>query len=202
MEDELFNDPIDYLTPTYDNHKNNKNIEIEFRIGKLINNRFNTDISKEHFDLINNYLSECEEWDTIDFINSEDYFKDDKRLSVSDEETKCIKKEKLDTFDFNFIGSCYDIRVCFSSETPAKKFNITKNLLKRTKQRISYVIDGVSYDLTTVESNGTKTYSVEIEIKDIKHASTRYMLHNCFLKIKDIIEFCGALDPDAHLKLV
>ena len=40
MEDELFNDPIEYLTPTYDNHKNNKNIEIEFRLGKLINNRF------------------------------------------------------------------------------------------------------------------------------------------------------------------
>ena len=45
MEDELFNEPIDYLTPTYDNHKNNKNIEIEFRIGKLINNRFNTNYS-------------------------------------------------------------------------------------------------------------------------------------------------------------
>lgn len=197
--DPLFLEAIELMKETFDKLKDLENVEVEFRIGKLYKG-FVSEITKEQFNIIQEKLSDSDVWDSISTVVSEDYFKDDKRLTIMNGETICIKKEKIKTFDFNFIGSCFDIRVNFAKETPCRKFVPKQDSFCRSKNRTSYIVDGLSFDLTTVttKDSGT-TYSFELEIKDFKRASSHYIIHDCFLKIKDIIEFCSPLDPSHEL---
>jgi hypothetical protein len=210
IKDECFHDSIVKLKTFLEKYKDVENLEVEFRLGYLDSDEFKTDIGKEFFDKITTQLADSEILDDIIYEKSEDYFYSGKRLMITDDnpEGTCIKKEKIAVLDFIFSGSGFDLRVSFSKENPDKRFPKEKAVYKRLKERTSYIYKNLSYDLTKVTTNDNtvedNSYEIELEIKnlDLKKANSHYIIHDCLLKIKDMIEMCEELDEDSKVQFV
>jgi hypothetical protein len=191
------------LKKPFEKYRNLPGIEVEFRIGHFSRSVFDTNIGKDAFEKIIKLLSSCKIWDSVIVTNTDNYYLSEKRLTINKPNSNCIKKKKLETIDFEFVGSGFDVRVCFSEETQCRRFAIEKAESKRSIKRTSYLIDGVSFDasIITIIENGIEQfqYSVEIEIKDLS-GSSDYILHNCFLKVKDIAECVEKLEEHYSLR--
>ena len=150
-----------------------------------------------------------EMWEKND-ENLEDYFYNGRRLSITKDNPKgtCIRKTKLSTFDFMFKGSGFDLRVSFSKEIPAKRFSKDKANYKRIKKRTSFRHKNISYDLTkvTTEENTIQNhlYEVEVEAKEINlnKMSSHYFIHDCLLKIKDLVSMCEEIEDEPVISFI
>jgi len=208
--DNCFHDAILKLKDLVEKYSKEEHLEIEFRLGYLENDEFKTDIGKEFFDKITDKLIDSEAWTDISNENSEDYFYNGKRLTITEKNQNgtCIKKEKLAIIDFIFEGSGFDVRVSLSKEVPSKNFAIEKATYKRIKERTSYTFKHLAFDLTkvTMEENGVEDhlFEVEVEIKllDLTKMTSHYLLHDAFLKIKDMVQMCEEIDPNNKLTFI
>lgn len=209
IRDECFHNAIVKLKDIVEKYKNEKNLEIEFRLGYLENEEFKTDIGKEFFDKIMNKLLDSKAWESVNTENSEDYFYNGRRLTVSKDDPKgtCIKKEKLAVFDFIFSGTGFDLRVSFSREEPSKRFDKEKANYKRIKNRTCFVFKHLSFDLTqvTMEENTVEDHLFEIELEtkklDLEKMTSHYLIHDSLLKIKDLVKMCEEINDDCKLDL-
>jgi mRNA capping enzyme, beta chain len=198
------------IKEVFDKYRNTENLEVEYRLG-YSNGTFKTDIGKECFDKISAVLK------TSDLVvvrtKSEDYFLDSKRLSIEPEKPEksvCITKEKLAVLDFSFEKTGFDLRVSFSRETPTEPFPKEEASFKRTKDRISYISGGpstVSYDITRIthENNTLQDHSYEFELEWLEadpKTSSHYCIHDCLLKIKDVVAMCEEIDDCAKFTAV
>lgn len=214
QKDECFHDAIVLLKDLVEKYKNEKGLEVEFRLGYINNDEFKTNIGKDFFDKITKNMS-CTNIPSVR-EHTKDFFYSGKRLSyntsdindvgdVGDDKGTCIIKEKLATVDFIFAGTGFDIRVSFSRETPTSKFPKEKASYIRIKDRISYLHENVSYDFTKVTTkNNTvdvNVYEVELEIKNInlEKFTSHYLIHDSLLKLKDVVQMCEDIDADAKL---
>jgi hypothetical protein len=113
IKDDCFHDAIEKLKDYVEKYKDEKDLEIEFRLGYLDNDEFKTDVGKEFFDKITDQLIDSDVWSSIVYENSEDYFYNGKRLTITEKDQKgiCIKKDKLSVIDFIFSGTGFDLRV-------------------------------------------------------------------------------------------
>lgn len=210
IKDECFHEAICKLKEYVEKYKNEKHLEIEFRLGYLKDEEFKTDVGKEYFDKITDQLIDSESWSSIDNENSEDYFYNGRRLTITKKDPKgiCIKKEKLAIIDFIFTGTGFDLRVSFSKETPSIRFAKEKANYKRIKERTSYNYKHLSYDLTkvTFEENTVEDHVFEIELEtknfDLSKMTSHYLIHDSLLKIKDMIKMCEEIDEKCLLQLV
>lgn len=214
IKDPCFHDAINILRNEVEKYANEEHLEIEIRLGYLEDSEFKTDIGKDFFDKIHNQLLisneiNNESWEKTD-ENSEDYFYNGRRLSITKDNPKgtCIRKSKLATFDFMFEGSGFDLRVSFSKEEPAKRFAKDKATYKRTKKRSSFKHKDLSYDLTrvTMEENTIQNhlYEVELEAKDLNlnKMSSHYFIHDCLLKIKDMVAMCEDIENEPVISFI
>jgi hypothetical protein len=200
--DPCFHDAIVHLKDYVEKFSNEDNLEVEIRLGYLEDDEFKTNIGKEFFNKITTQLEDCEVWESVTNENSEDYFYNGRRLSITTENPKgtCIKKEKLGVFDFMFDGSGFDIRVSFSKETPSKRYAKDKASYKRNKERTRYLFKNSFFDTTkvTVDDNGVEDnlYEIEIETKklNLKETSSHYFIHDALLKIRDVVKMCEDID--------
>jgi len=210
VRDDCFHEAIVRLKNLVEKYANEEHLEIEFRLGYLENDEFKTDIGKEFFDKITDQLVDSEVWTSVTTENSEDYFYNGRRLTITKEDLKgvCIKKEKLAIVDFIFAGSGFDLRVSFSKEVPSKRFAIEKANYKRIKERTSYNFKYLSFDLTKVTQRDNMVddhlFEVELEIKqlDLKKMTSHYIIHDSLLKIKDMIKMCEEIDLTCNLTFV
>jgi len=210
VKDECFHDAIEKLKNYVEKYKDEDHLEIEFRLGYLDNEEFKTDVGKEFFDKITDQLVDSEVWSSIDTENSEDYFFNGRRLTISEKDPKgiCIKKDKLAVIDFIFSGTGFDLRVSFSKEMPSNRFPKEKANYKRIKERTSYNFKHLSFDLTkvTFEDNTVEDHVFEIELEtkklDLKTMTSHYLVHDSLMKIKDMVKMCEEIDDDARLMLV
>ncbi len=207
-KDDCFHEAIEKLIPYVEKYKNEENLEIEFRLGYIEDEEFKTDVGKDFFDKITDNLIDCELWSSITTEKSQDYFYNGRRLTVTDKDSYCIKKEKLAIFDFVFVGTGFDLRVSFSKEIPSKKFTEDKASYKRIKERTSYTFKHLSYDLTkvTMEENTVEDHLFEIELEtkilDLSKMTSHYLIHDSLLKIKDMVKMCEEIDNDSKLEFV
>jgi len=209
-KDECFHEAICKLKDYVEKYKNEEHLEIEFRLGYLDNDEFKTDVGKEFFDKITDNLIDSEVWSSIEIENSEDYFYNGRRLTISEKNPKgtCIKKEKLAVIDFIFSGSGFDLRVSFSKETPSNRFPKEKANYKRIKERTSYNFKHLSFDLTkvTFEENAVEDHVFEIELEtkklDLSQMTSHYLIHDSLLKIRDMVKMCEEIDEKHCLNLV
>lgn len=208
--DKCFHDAIVKLSELVDKYKDEENLEIEFRLGYLDNDEFKTDVGKEFFDKITNNLVDSTVWTSIDVENSEDYFYNGKRLTITDKDQKgvCIRKDKLSVVDFIFSGTGFDLRISFSKEMPTNRFPKEKATYKRIKERTSYNFKHLSYDLTkvTFEENTVEDHVFEIELEtkklDLSKMTSQYLIHDSLLKIKDMVKMCEEVNEDCHLDFI
>jgi hypothetical protein len=210
IKDDCFHDAIEKLKDYVEKYKDEKDLEIEFRLGYLDNDEFKTDVGKEFFDKITDQLIDSDVWSSIVYENSEDYFYNGKRLTITEKDQKgiCIKKDKLSVIDFIFSGTGFDLRVSFSKETPSNRFPKEKANYKRIKQRTSYNFKHLAYDLTkvTFEDNTVENHVFEIELEtkklDLTKMTSHYLIHDSLLKIKDMVKMCEEIDNNAKLQFV
>jgi hypothetical protein len=201
-----FHEAIEIIKPYVEKFSEEKNLEIEFRLGYMEDDEFKTDIKRDYFDKIYNVLSSTDVWSDVKEEKTEDYFYNTKRLTIGLDQEICVKKEKLVILDFALIGSGFDVRVSFSRETPVKKFDITSANYLRKKDRTSFIHKHVSFDLTDVSmvdnSIENHLYEVELEIKelDLAKMSSYYMVHDALLKITDMVKMCEELDDNHKLE--
>lgn len=215
IKHECFHDAIKILKKYVEAFsKTEENLEIEFRLGYIEEEEFNTDVGKDYFEKINAQLIDCVAWSSIEEEKTHDYFYSGKRLTIMDKGKKkdiCVKKEKIAVIDFKFSGTGFDLRVSFSREIPCNKFSIEKANYKRIKERRSFNYKGaktdlqLSYDLTkvtfeenTVENNN---YEIELEIKkfDLNKVSSHFIIHDCLLKVYDMVKMCEEVDDKCKL---
>jgi hypothetical protein len=209
-EDPCFHQAICILRKYIEKFKDEKNLEVEFRLGYLDNDEFKTDVGREFFDKISDQLVDSESWSSIDVENSEDYFYNGKRLTISEKDQKgiCIKKDKLAIIDFIFSGTGFDLRVSFSKETPSNIFPKEKANYKRIKERTSFNFKHLSFDLTkvTFEDNTVEDHVFEIELEtkklDLVKMTSHYLIHDSLLKIRDMVKMCEEIDEDSKLILI
>ena len=157
-----------------------------------------------------NVFVDSNAWTKVNHEIITDYFYGERRLSITktDEKGTSIKKIRLENVDFDFQGSGFYIRICFSKEIPSKRFSIDKSEYKRIKERSSFSWKHLSFDLTKVESENNSiskiNYEVEIEAKviDYNKMTSHYFIHDLLLKIKDIVKICEPFENENNLKLI
>lgn len=196
IKDERYHDAIEKLKICIDKFSNEKNLEIEFRLGYVEDNKFKTDIGKIFFEKISKMLDNTTVWSQVKKETTVDYFHSKKRLTVGKQNESCLKKEKLAIVDFELIGSGFDVRVSFSREVPASPFNKSEADYMRKKNRSSYFYKNLSFDITdvTTDDNGVEDHAYEFELElvklDLKNMSSSYIAHDMLLKITDVVKMC------------
>jgi len=196
-----FKEALINIIPIVEKYKDQKDIEIEFRLGYLENDRFNSNIPelffKKIFDKLNNStMFHNEKREMLDTFNNglrrtKDLVKN--RSTV-------IKKEKIASFDFSLLNTPFDIRVSISREIKMsiKDFKETSNSYRRHKNRTSFSYKSWSFDLTEIsyEENSVKynLFEVELEIENLK-SDINYIIHSSLLKVRDMALFCEDEGP-------
>jgi len=187
---------VQHITDTYYKYKDNKDIEIESRLGFFNIGKFDTDVTEEFFEKIKSKFNGTDIWDNIEQINKTDYFYEKIRISIEDDgTTECIQKKKLEKLDFEIEDSPFDFRISFSTEknVPNKNYTSKEGLYTRVKERTRYSLKDLYFDLTivTTENNAVfdRKHEIEIEIKP-NDKSCLYNSINLILKTLDIINIC------------
>ncbi len=196
---------VQQITDTYYKYKDNKDIEIESRLGFFNIGKFDTNVTEEFFEKIKSKFNETDIWDSVEQINKTDYFYDKIRISIEDDgTTECIQKKKLEKLDFEIEDSPFDFRISFSSEknVPNKNYTSKEGLYTRVKKRTRYSLKELYFDLTivTTENNAVidRKYEIEIEIKP-NDKSCLYNSINLLLKTLDIINMCEKIGKKPNI---
>ena len=143
---------------------------------------------------------------------TKDYFNNGLRLSVDCDGNKtCIRKTKLHTLDFRFEDTPFDVRVCFSKETPipVSEFKLNKKMFSRDKDRMSYKHKCWFYDITNVKTvyntveESNYEFELECNVSDaLKVMKPFHVVHSSLLKIKDIVNMCETVTDEAKLEIL
>lgn len=168
------------------NGKEDSSIEVEIRLGKLEDNKFISRINLDNFNIINQKFKtlniKYEDNVSLDIITSisqeeteritlqglnkiKSYCKD----GVIDKDVLVINKKRIITPNDSL--SNYNIRIGVSKETIKKEIlNVNESVNKtfRYKNRRSYIIGNIRFDLTIVKDN-TGTSMLDLLSKEEKY---------------------------------
>ncbi len=178
-------------------HSSKPNVEIEFRLGKINNGYFDTNVGKELFERIYAGLIKYKEWESVIVQNACVFYGARKGLRVvydedKDEQVECVTKHKVAHLDQTISNAPLDVRVGVSIETPVSydpdKDVFTKEIRRR---RTSFVRKGLSIDLSIVENDDKDSenqylYQVELEITQV--TSDPVKLANHYQKVFDVLK--------------
>jgi hypothetical protein len=186
---------------TIDTHRNQPNVEIEIRLGKVNRGKFDTNVGKQTFEKVLRRLRKFTEWEAVKESQSTVYYDTaaSKRVVMNDETDEmesCVIKKRLHVNDQVLDGFPVDARLGISSEVPYDREQDTEENFTRVKKRkrYSFVRKGLSIDLSEVggdaddkDSEETTEYQIELEILDPPvNAAERHQVFNIIYKISDI----------------
>ncbi len=188
-------------------------IEIEFRIGSYYSSNsgtyFNTNITEKLFKLLklkfdksslHNVFTKKEELieDTYIYINGEKV-----RMSICNNITTYLKKQKLYTIDCKCTNGPFDVRISISREIllDISDYKDDKDSrYKRIKNRTSYIYKNWKYDLTEVTTHNNslieKSFEIELEIISTDRED---IVKSSFSKLKDISKLCDDENTEFYL---
>ena len=180
---------------TFNKHKNAKNIEIEFRVGKIARNgSFDPNIGKAWYDAFVKSLKGYKKWEDIKVSEYEVYYgENNKRTTIdSDDNRTTVTKKRVKNIDVRTEGLPFDVRMSVSTETPDEENEDEVYEKVVTKKRWSFVRKGLSIDITQtsgendIDSEEEFVYNVEFEIMDPKSVDDKSKLYNHIYKIYDL----------------
>jgi hypothetical protein len=193
MEYDLYHQWEPYL----DMYKNSQNVELEFRFGRRLGNKFDTNVGKVTFQKCMQALEMYKGWEEKVHSKLDVYYFDGgKRLSINEEtdERESIVKERLLVNDFELKGKPFDVRLGVSSERPFEYDGETATEQKY-KERWSFVRKNLRIDLSKVtgtpddpDDDQDTSYQVEMEIINPALMHTRDEQFNIVYKIFDLIK--------------
>jgi hypothetical protein len=215
IKDHNFHEAIDIIVPYLDKYKDVENLELEFRLGFLEDSgsektKFDPSVNEDFFSKILKRLGTNNKWDNKVRSVTNDYFSNGKRLTIDcDNKRSCMRKEKLCVLDFTFEGTPFDIRICFSKETPVDVSEFETSDFSRNKDRMSYKYKTWFYDITkvTTTDNTCEETNFEIELEcnvqeSLKRMNKVYFIHSSLLKVKDLVNMCEKVTPESKLYLI
>jgi len=190
----------DTIKPVLDKYRNEKNIEMEFRLGRFNGTFFDTNVGEKTYIKALKGFGEYGGWERIEHINYEVYSRDDSDLRLTVDTTSLeetlIKKERLENIDFKKVqNSPFDIRFSVSRETPVEETEDDDNGWHRkiVKERRSYIRKNLSIDITLCaglnqdkDSEDSTIFQFEFEIKDPSKVDDIDTLFNICHKLKDV----------------
>ena len=92
-KDKHFHDAIVNIKKYIEQYSDTENLEVEFRLGYNEEDEFKTDIGKDFYDKIYNFLILSKDsWSKVDHESSEDYFYSGKRLTITKDETCDVQR--------------------------------------------------------------------------------------------------------------
>ena len=143
----------DEIKPILDKYKNDKYVEMEFRLGKFNGTFFDTNVGKDAFYKFKEGLEIYTGWEKIVNSSCEVYYRNNhnNRLTIDQttEEDTLICKEKVFTQDFKHLNkSPYDIRFNVSNEIPIEDTGDNQWDRNKIKERFSYIRKNLSIDMT------------------------------------------------------
>lgn len=179
-------------------HKDQENIEIEFRFGRKSQRNFDTNVGRDTFQKLLTALEAYNGWEAKKHTSATVYYFDGgKRLTVdeeSDEQVGCIKRRvKVD--DFALEGHPFDIRLGISTEEPFEYDGEETSNEQKTKERWSFVRKNLSIDLSMIKGDPEDkdcdedtSYQVEMEIVEPGKIQSRDELFKLLYKVFDLLK--------------
>jgi len=178
-------------------HKDQENIEIEFRFGRKSQRNFDTNVGRDTFQKLLTALEAYNGWEAKKHTSATVYFDGGKRLTVdeeSDEQVGCIKRRvKVD--DFALEGHPFDIRLGISTEEPFEYDGEETSTEQKTKERWSFVRKNLSIDLSMIKGDPEDkdcdedtSYQVEMEIVEPGKIQSRDELFKLLYKVFDLLK--------------
>jgi hypothetical protein len=187
---------------TIEQYKNQPNVEIEIRLGKVNRGKFDTNVGQATFEKVLRRLRKYDGWETTNESHSTVYIDtaSGKRIvmnDLTDEMESCVVKKRLCVKDHVLDGFPVDARIGISSEVPYDREDDTDENFTRVKKRkrYSFVRKGLSIDLSEVsgdvaqdkDSEEATEYQIELEILNPPvNAAERHQVFNIVYKISDI----------------
>ena len=186
---------------TIDEYKDQPNVEIEIRLGKVNRGTFDTNVGQATFEKVLRRLRKYEGWESTKESQSTVYVDTaaGKRVvmnDVTDEMESCVVKKRLLVKDQVLDGYLVDARLGISSEVPYDREADTEENFTRVKKRkrYSFVRKGLSIDMSEVsgdaddkDSEEATEYQIELEILNPPvNAADRHQVFNIVYKISDI----------------
>jgi len=186
---------------TIDEYKDQPNVEIEIRLGKVNRGTFDTNVGQDTFEKVLRRLRKYEGWESTKESQSTVYMDTaaGKRVvmnDITDEMESCVVKKRLLVKDQVLDGFLVDARLGISSEVPYDREADTEENFTRVKKRkrYSFVRKGLSIDMSEVsgdaddkDSEEATEYQIELEILNPPvNAADRHQVFNIVYKISDI----------------
>ena len=186
---------------TIEEYKDQPNVEIEIRLGKVNRGKFDTNVGQATFERVLRRLRRYDGWDSTNESQTTVYMDPTtgKRVvmnDITDEMESCMIKRRLLVNDQVLTGFPVDVRLGISSEVPYDRDADTEENFTRTRKRTrySFVRKGLSIDLSEVsgdaedkDSEEATEYQIELEILNPPvNASERHQVFNIVYKISDI----------------
>jgi hypothetical protein len=183
------------VSPIFSKYQNEKNVEFEFRLGKINRGTFDTNIGQETFEKILRGLHKYTGWENVSKKSDTAYYKDEIRLLIDDEteESTQVTKHKIGTVDHSLSGQPLDVRFAVATEKPCKK-EVEEYTKARKRSRTSFVRKNLSIDMTVVSGDSDDwdaeedlSYQIEFEIIDPTKVRDVDTLYNIVYKVQDVL---------------
>ena len=186
---------------TINAHRDQPNIEIEIRLGKVNRGKFDTNVGKHTFETVLRRLRKYDGWEKTHESNTTVYSDPEtsKRVTMNDttdDMESAVIKQRVLVNDQVLEGFPVDVRLGISTEVPYDRDADTDENFTRVKKRkrYSFVRKGLSIDLTEVsgdaddkDSEEETEYQIELEILDPPtNIAERHQLFNIVYKISDV----------------
>jgi len=182
------------INPIFSKFQNEKNIEIEMRLGKINRGSFDTNIGLNAFDKILRALKKYKGWENVKQSTDMCYYQDNISLTIDEktEDSVQVIKEKLTKVDQKLSGPL-DVRFSIAKEIPFEKEDIEFTFVRK-RIRESFIRKNLSIDMTIVSGNPDdfdceeeETYHVEFEIINPRIVNNVDTLYNIVHKIQDVL---------------
>ena len=181
-----------------------KRLEIEFRIGRLVNSKFVPGVTRDAFAKIQDHLKSLP---STEINTTETIFRDCKRIYDHDSQTTSVlHKKKIHNTDVESAMPPWTVRASLALEEPGALEDLgpASSVYERNKRRTRFTSKGWAIDLTRVASNlpddldsDSETYEVEIELLDVDSLYTRTVMEVLHWGLKISNDMVGFASADA-----
>lgn len=193
---------VPIFEPDFKKYQNTPNVEVEFRIGKMNNKYFDTNVGEDVFFKLKEYLEKYDGWEKIDNREYEVFSSNSsgKRTVINSEDDSQYSEIKKNISKLNYKSENlpFDVRMSISTEEKCEANDDDVFEMSRHMMRTSYIRKGLSIDLTVVsgspddpDDESDTSYQVEFEIVDPRSVENRNQFYNHLHKIVDLLKGLG-----------
>ena len=184
--------------PSFITHRKKKHAEVEFRLGKVHGNRFDSDVGKVYFGRMTVALEKYKGWESTENCEYDVYSgADNFRTTIFEEDDRreSIVKKRLVNKNYKTKGMPFDVRMSISTEVPAEETGDEVYETTFHKKRKSYIRKGLRIDMTEVtgdaqdiDAENSTQYQVEFEIMDPANTGEGNQFRNHVQKVGDLMK--------------